>query len=346
MYLEKLKFFHTQYPEDKCINGITTAQFNDVAVGTPGIIRVDPFNPFDPNGRPSSNGLRFQAQPSINSYGKITSAPKPKPNKEPKERTTGLDMRKMAAENIQKANRIVSSSISKASLFLPFSTYNNTVDYQTCAINARNFHINGRTPLIYDECRHIKIQRLSDTHHASEISSFPDVLSEALKEYRYVNYTFTDIAKSNTKYILEDLNTIYNALIKSHQHRVSIFQFPHDRLNNILDVLSISFYQMADVIPIFDSRRSEGICMELFMTNSRTTGDNLMYEHNTATFRFMFAKSRENLYSIDGEAIKRGCDMSAADALSRAAHMISQEVPNDKDTKKLSKSKRVMKEEA
>ena len=342
MYLEKLKFFHTQYPEDKCISGITTTQFNGVPVGTPGMIRVDPFHIFDPDSKPTE--MKTIGQPRWAPSGEDLSSPPP--GEKSGKKSSGLDLRKIAEENVRKANRIISSSISKATLFLPFAVHSSDIDYQSCMIHTRNFHINGSVPLIYDKCKHMKMQRLSDIHDTSEISSFSDVLSESLKEYRYVNYTFVDLARSTKKYILEDLNTLYNALSRAYSYKVSIFQFPHDRLNAILDVLSISFYRIADVIPIFDSKRSEGICMEIFAANSRMTSDTLMREHNAATFRLLFAKSKENLFTIDGEVIQRPCDIRASTVLSNVASLIAQDVPNDKDVKKLTKSMSSTKEEA
>lgn len=344
MYLEKLKFFHNKYPEDKCISGITTSRINDIPVGTPCMIIIEPFNMFDADGTTgvvSVGRNSFRPQPPPRGSGPYQSYVKhegPPPKSKPDKKSTVSDLRKLAEKDIHKANRVIASSVSKANLFLQFAIYNSSNDYHSCLINTRNFYINDLVPLIYDTCNHTRLHRLSDVHDRLEISNFPDILNEALRKYRYINYTFMDIAKSNKRYILEDINSIYNVLNRAYKYRISTFQFPSDRMSTMLDVLSISFYRMRDVIPVFDSRRSDGICMEMFATNSRLKGDSLMYDHNSATFRFIFAKSKENLFTIDGETLKRPCDMGASDALVRVTDMIVQEVPNDKNIKKLKKS--------
>jgi len=55
----------------------------------------------------------------------------------------------------------------------------------------------------------------------------------------------------------------------------------------------------------------------------------LVKQGNSMTYRFLFAKYKENIFSIDGESIKRPCDIAVAQALTMLCKFLRKSVPRD-----------------
>ena len=380
MYIEKLKFLQGIYPEDQCIAGITTSAFNDMSVGTPCIAVIHPFVIYEglvnrskpasgyptqqgrvPMPNPCLNGSSRPSNRDRNVYSRVgtvgtaelhtneTAELKPfqsfkvKPTITEAKKSTAKDIYQIAKEDLSKANNILSKSLDHINVIIPFSIWSDTVDYVVNTTNANRFHIDGSLPIIFDNGIHTEINRLSDVHDNSDISNFPDLLVEKLQNNRFVNYTFSGVSVSNIKYMLEDINSFYNMLTKAYPNHVSFFQYPLNRIKVITDIVSISFYELGDVLPIFDSKRAHGICMEVFITNSLIKGQDIVSKMKSATYRFIFSKSKENVLTIDGEQIKRPHDMSSSKAISMVRDKIAREAPSDASVKN-NKSK-VVKEE-
>ncbi len=378
MYIEKLKFLQEIYPEDNCIAGITTSAFSDMSVGTPCIAVIQPFvicdgidkhnNPDNlwgsipspqPSGAPSLSGagrprpidrLRIRQEeadtPNHDHIGLfIDKVVTPKlASKEPvsneAKKSTAKDIYQIAKKDLPKANGILSNSLNNINVIIPFSIWSDPRDYVVNVTNANKFHMDGSLPIIYDSGIHIELDRLSDVHNSSDVSNFPDLLAERLRSNRFINYTFSGVGASNLKYMLEDINSFYNMLTKAYPNHISFFQYPHNRVKVITDIVSISFYELGDVLPIFDSKRAVGICMEIFITNSSIKGQDIGSKMKSATYRFVFSMSKENVFTIDGEAIHRPHDMSSSKAISMVRDRIAKETPNDASVKN-NKSKSV-----
>ena len=278
--------------------------------------------------RPSSNGGK------VSKY--IKSALKSIP-KEPivteAKKSTAKDIYKIAKKDLSKANSILSNSLDCINVIIPFSIWSDTADYIIHSTNTKRFHIDGSLPIIFDNGIHTEINRLSDIHSNSDISNFPDLLVEKLQNNRFVNYTFSGVSVSNLRYMLEDINSFYNTLTKAYPNHISFFQYPHDRVKVITDIVSVSFYELGDVLPIFDYKKASGICMEIFITNSLIKGQDIISKMKSATYRFVFSKSRENVFTIDGEQIKRPHDMNSAKAFGMVRDKIAREIPNDTNIK-------------
>ncbi len=370
MYIEKLKFLQETYPEDNCIAGITTSTFSDMSVGTPCIAVIQPFviNDGIKSNRNNSDGPTYplgslpplhppsldagagrpmitdrrQEEVGQHNHGHIglsvdkvvTSKPAPKKSvSNEAKKSTAKDIYQIAKKDLPKANGILSNSLDNINVIIPFSIWSDPRDYVVNVTNANKFHMDGSLPIIYDNGIHIELDRLSDVHNSSDVSNFPDLLAERLQSNRFINYTFSEVGASNLKYMLEDINSFYNMLTKAYPNHISFFQYPHNRVKVITDVVSISFYELGDVLPIFDSKRAVGICMEIFITNSSIKGQDIVSKMKSATYRFVFSMSKENVFTIDGEAIHRPHDMSSSKAISMVRDRIAREIPNDASVK-------------
>jgi hypothetical protein len=254
----------------------------------------------------------------------IKSKPAPeKPEITEAKKTTAKDIYQIAKKDLSKANDILSRSLDQMNVIIPFSIWSDTADYVVHPTNTRRFHIDGSLPIIFDNGTYTEINRLSDVYSNSDISNFPDLLVEKLRNNRFVNYTFLGVSVSNLKYMLEDINSFYNVLTKAYPNHISFFQYPCDRVKVITDIVSVSFYELGDVLPIFDYKRASGICMEVFITNSLIKGQDIISKMKSATYRFVFSKSKENVFTIDGEAICRPHDMSSSKVISMVRDRIA-----------------------
>ena len=67
--------------------------------------------------------------------------------------------------------------------------------------------------------------------------------------------------------------------------------------------------------------------------------DNLACTKNSLSWKFLFSEHRDNTFSLDGEEIKRPCDMPVADALDGIKSRLSKSVPNTEERPQVLKNK-------
>jgi hypothetical protein len=234
--------------------------------------------------------------------------------------------------NVAKANKLIHSRVAKTKLFFPHSILSKENDFYVRDVGAQSFYFTGIKPIIYDSCLRVEAERLGDIHDGKEQKSLYDIIASKLKEHRYVNYVFNNVARSNAKDVFSDLLTIKDLFSRVAKNSICVFQYAGSRCRSLIDTISVSFYKMSDVISIFDSRRADGICMEVFML-SKSIND-ITYPGKTMTWRFIFSKYKDNLFVIDGERIIRPSDMSISDGFIYMDRLLFDNTANDKPKKK------------
>ncbi len=348
MYIGKIEFFKSLYPEDNCVGGMIVANVRaDLGVGSPCIACHSPFinckatkelkikqsigQYFFENPLGDSSSLEKYPSSRRSRYKKKMVPEQDKIQDKMKMR----ELYKIAEEEgIAKANLVISESLNELAALFLFSLWSDGADFYNPPIESSKFFFNGTKPLIFDSCKRVELERLADSHDNEEMKSFADSILEELKRYRYINYTFMGVAKSNKHSMLEDLDCIYRTMKAKFPHNICFFQYNMERMRALLDTVSISFYKMSDVIPVFDHRKGSGIGMEIFLTNSEAKGESLMSHQQSATYRFLFSQSKENIFTIDGEAVHRPSDRPASQCMGHIYNFISGEVPNDLVLKK------------
>lgn len=232
-------------------------------------------------------------------------------------------------------DKILSTHVGKFKLVLPFCIDVPPNNYYEKVVNPNVFACSDRIPIIHDKGSHMLLERLSDVHNKDDLANFSTIIDDMLRKARYVNYTFTGIAKSNIKYMMEDLNRMYNALRSTYENHTCVHMYGNDRSRALVDTLSISFYNLYDMIPIFDSKRARGVGIEISLTNSTLKGTELTDTNFAITYRFILAAHRENIFTIDGEKISRLLDVSSSKALSHLSKVLCTEAPNDTRLQKM-----------
>jgi hypothetical protein len=236
---------------------------------------------------------------------------------------------------VVEANKVLQSGAKISTMFV-FSFYKDYQDFYIHSMQSHQVYFDGKKPLIFDKGYRFELERLADVHKKDELNNFSEMIYDSLKENRYVNYSFERVATSNKKYMFEDINTIFNDLQRVFPKNFSFFTsvLNNGTLRSLVDTVSISFYRMQDVIAIFDSRETFGMGVEIFLTNSAHKPIHMNELEATATYRFLFSKSRENILIIDGELIKRQHNRATGDALGSALSVIGKNIPIDDKLKK------------
>jgi len=326
MYVKKIEYFQEMYPEKNCLSGMLINNVDHLAVGTPCVAIINPFNICKwPEPGPSFKSPKskyqygFDDEPILDGDSSNTTKPKT-------EKTHASDLYKMDQSEM---NKIFHRSVSRADVLFLFNarSYNN--DFYNKTVVSKCIRLSKKKPIIYDTSRHISLYRLADVYDSEELNNFPTIIAEDLKSFRYTNYTFSDVSRSNIRYMIEDINKIFNILTKVYKYATCFYQYTGEPTRLLIDTVSIGFYQLNDVIPIFDNKRSDGLCIEIFLTNSRKSITNIIHNYSSMTYRFILSASKENVFTIDGELIQRPNDTTIGSALSRLSTRLAEDSPND-----------------
>lgn len=376
MHKTKIDYLRKHFPEEDCFSAITRVELDYMTVGSPVMVNMKPFVPNSKtqhravyvNGssftRSSGSGQthsthstasldtvndtsdRVQAQPlrsnQSNAYSNSPYKGSYKTGKH-KDQDIKKDVKKVSVKDlytmgIVKANEMLQRKAAKVGVMFAFSFYKDYQDHYVNTMQSHQVYFDGKKPLIYDEGHKFELKRLSDVHSKNYLNNFAEMIADSLKEDRYINYSFGEIASSNKKYIFEDINIIFNSLKKVFPENFSFFRsiLNDGRLRSLVDTVSISFYRIQDIIAIFDSKKTSGMGVEIFLTNSVHKPTAMSKSETVATYRFLFSKSRENILTIDGESIRRQHNTSTNDTLGTAFSVINKNIPIDNELKKKS----------
>lgn len=163
---------------------------------------------------------------------------------------------------------------------------------------------------------------------------------QELDKHRYTNYIINDICKSKYKDVYNFVYDIVGAMTKLYNKSVcSFMKFKSDA--PLIDTLSISFYKLADVIPVFDTRCADGVAMEIMATNSLLSANELSTNKDSyVSVRLLFSKYSDNILTIDGEKIKRPFQCSVGEAMEQIIdNALKKNTPDDTVFKKTRSNK-------
>ena len=207
--------------------------------------------------------------------------------------------------------------------------FNNNNDYVDIVISNNRLSkicYTDDKPLIYDSYNSI----LLDSSKENVISNgIFDQIKNQLNNSRFVNYMFEGVKSSNVNNVILNIDKIVTELLMNYKNTTSFYYYPYTDSRVLVDVVSISFYKIRDVIPIFNYRKSEGICMEIMMTNSDVKDNQFVKEGYSMTYRFIFAKYSENIFSIDGEPVKRINDIGVKESIASSYSLLKRSTPKD-----------------
>ena len=305
MYDKKLKYLRNGYKRSLLMSGISTTVVNYFPVGSPCIGIIDSRDCF----KKSSPGNI--SRPSLEDMHKI------------------VEKRDEA-----KIRSLLNNHISNITLMFPFNMGTDGLDLVTAALKIDYFHYINKPPLIHDTSHNSNLSMGEGLKsYIQDVQKLPTLIYEQLKSNRFINYTFYDIKKSNVSDIESYLKAIIKVLSKEYPSKISYHK--HNTRNRVLiDTMSISFYNLIDIIPIFDRKKSEGVGIDIMLTNSEVEPDRIMSEGYSLLFRFIFGRYRENIFTLDGAAIQRPWSQPVNEIIERICSLLKSECPRDKKISK------------
>lgn len=235
---------------------------------------------------------------------------------------------------------IMNNQMLSITILFPFNIGADSIDFVKTSLRISCFYYIHKLPLIYDT----PYTARWDASYITETSEFfiedikelPALIQEQLKSNRFVNYTFFNIKRSNIFNIESNLKAIIKVLSKEYPSKASYHRYRTDN-RVLLDTMSISFYNLVDVIPIFDHKKAEGVGIDIMLTNSEVGQDKIMSEGYSLLFRFIFGKYRENIFALDGETIRRPYSQAVGATIDSACELLKNQCPRDKRSSKKAK---------
>jgi len=184
-----------------------------------------------------------------------------------------------------------------------------------------------KKPFILDSGKIVDVKTAGGIVTQRTAKNFGNKILDNLKETRYITYVISDMCASKLEGFKKNMALMFKGLIEELPHNACIHTQGNASLT-IIDTIAVSFYRLPDVIPIFDSKYIEGFALEMFFTNSTTL--NSIPEGRSYAVRWLFSKEEDNVFSIDGEAIKRRTYNNTGASLSDYVYKyIKNHLPND-----------------
>jgi len=302
MYDKRLEYFRKDYfsKEDPLMSGISTAAMGHLLIGSPCIGFI--------------SGNECLKKP-----------------------THGENMisLKDIADIIKKGDEVeirstIDNHLSHILMLFLFNMGTTDLYFATPPIRINQFYYIHKPPLIYDTSSNSNLSITGGLEsYIKDVEELPALIYEQLKSNRFINYTFHDIKKSNVSGIESNLRKIIKVFSKEYPSRLSYHKY--STVNRVLiDTMSISFYNLVDVIPIFDYKKAKGVGMDITLTNSEIKLNKIMMKGYSSLFRFIFGKYRENIFTLDGAAIHRPHSQSVDSVIKYICELLKNECPRDK----------------
>ena len=336
MYHKRLEYLQTKYPEQQCASAMLGEDYNGTMAGTPCLIKTGAFYPYLVKHNVGKKIYVLENIPSgkLKEIGIPTDRPPRKVHTE-----LGL-LRKAQSEGLIKLGDM-QEVIKTCGITLRVSTLAPTggmlnvyesLSFMEFNLPGRHVVYRDKTPIIYDSIQEVSASDLRNIYSEGELENFPEIIDGTLgTDVRSMNITLTDVKASRIGDICTSITDIINRMSNAYPHNVCMMC--PEKMSSIIDVVSISFYDLDDFIPIFDVKKGRSIAIEVLFTNSEFNP--VSVAQNSILYSFAFAKQRENLFVIDGEPISRPLDVSTPLALKSMLATLASSVPND--VKKLKK---------
>ena len=316
MYSKRLHFFRKKpgWVENNIIGGVLRKDVEGFPISTPCFALIRP-----PREAPSVESGMKRPRPKKKGYSSIYS----KIAREP------IDVYSRLQQLVKNGDKYAIESLLQEiyyeegiEIFIPFSRMGTSSTIYTTLAAPSQFAYVSKKPFIFD-----------DNFYMAEIAEgnfpIPAFIIYQLSSHRFVNYTLK-IGRSNVKKASSSLNKMIDNFKKIYPFNMCDYYYTSKTIRVLIDTLSVSFYRLDDVIPIFDYESGkDGMCMEVVLANSEMSEKHIFDNSITPTFRFLFATSKENIISIDGEKIERGKTLSVNEGVKHINNNIKDNVPND-----------------
>jgi len=318
MYSKRLKYYREvkEWNKETTLSGTLVAMSHGLSVGTPCLASI---NKGTSHRRPVNRATKKIAD----KYGLLDPFDPAYESTKKSEYSKLLELIKNGSD-ISTIQKLLCSKYELIEVIIPFVELGCGMgDMTSVVIPPQQISCNSQIPIIYD-----------DNFYTAEIAlddfPRPSFVIYQLTTHRFVNYEIR-IGQSNVKKVQTKFNKMVAAFKKFFPFNICTYYRSNTSSEVLLDTLSISFYKLSDVIPVFDYRScKEGMCMEVTLANSSINKIYSVNPKTTAKFRFLFSATKENILSIDGEKITRGKSEKPVDAgIKYIYNCMNANIPND-----------------
>jgi hypothetical protein len=334
MNLKRLELFRREFADFKKENiasCILSRRYQHLEIGSPGMAFINPFRIHE-----RRKGVSHTSPPP-RGYGYINGRDVFSEKKE-EEKYYSMSEAVLKYPEESKLNEVLRANLSNISFVSVFIPWRDSIDYYTTSIHTSDAYVTHKTPIIWDDsASYVNINRLGDHFGKAELKSLPEVLNEKLKTHRYLVYTFKNITSvKKAEAAVRAANTLLGPLYKM---RSTCFSYLMDtRPRAAFGEMSISFYKLSDVVPIFDVTSSKfGVAVDLSVLSEAAEPGQLYSGYRYMSVKSIFSPSKENIFTIDGEKIVRECSTDSKETNGKLLKKLTSYCHKQKsDTKKKS----------
>lgn len=337
MYHKRLEYLQQKFPENKSASAMLAESYKGAMTGTPCFITTGEFYPyvlkrdmgkkvFVLDGIPQEE-LKEVGLPTGRNVRELRTELGPLRKLQDKGLIKIGDMQEVIRTSgitVHASTMLAPSGINMGGRRLP--NLKESLSFTTFGLHGSNVIYRGKTPLMYDSIQEVSAEDIRNIYSEGELENFPEIVSGVLEtDVRSMNITITDNKASRLGSIQDSLRDMINRLSNAYPHNVCMLC--PDGAIGIMDLVSISFYDLDDFIPVFDVKKGRGIAVEVLFTNSQFKVNQVV--QSSILYVFAFAKQRENLFVIDGEPLERPLDVVTPVALESMLATLAASVPND-----------------
>lgn len=340
MYHKRLEYLQGSFDENKCASAMLAENYNGAMPGTPCFITTGEFFPYIIKSGRMGMGNKTYVLDEIPKEDLKEVGLSTKSNARELKVSLGA-LRKLQSKGLikvgdmQEVIRTCGITVRAATMLAPTGGRPNareSLSFMPFNLPGNHVIYRDKIPLMYDSIQEVSAEDIRNIYSEGELENFPDVIDGILKtDVRSMNITITGGKASRLDSIQTSIQNVINRMSNAYSHNICMLC--SEGISGIVDVVSISFYDLDDFIPVFDVKRGRGIVVEVLFTNSQFSPS--MTASNSILYVFAFAKQRENLFVIDGEPLERPLDVPTPLALKNMLANLAASIPND--VKKLKK---------
>lgn len=329
MYHKRLEYLQQKFPEKRSASAMIAEEYKGAMPGTPCFITTREFFPYILKRDMGKKIFVLDGIPQeeLREAGIST-------ERNIREVKVELgSLRKLQSKglikigNMQETIRTCGINVHASTMITSIGGMSESLSFLSIGLPGNNVIYRDKTPLMYDSIQEVSAEDIRNIYSEGELENFPEVVGGTLEtDVRSMNITITDNKASRLDSIQKSLQDIMTRMKAAYPHNVCMLH-PEGNTASIMDVVSISFYDLDDFIPVFDVKKGRGIAIEVLLTNSQFNMSQVV--QNSILYVFAFAKQRENLFVIDGEPLERPLDVATPEALKSMLAKLAASVPND-----------------
>lgn len=287
MYYSRIEALRKLIPAEEAVQCVSTGGDPFVPIGTPIIVRIKPFIAVNDKNKV----LKFYKNKApLVSNKKCVS----------QEKITAKDIISMDS---REASAILIANSSSLRALCAINLYG-PMHYTTYNISPSYISILRTKPLIHDEGLVIESDDVTSTLEDNNLFK-AKTAKELLSNHRFVDVVVKNVYKKRAPDAVGAINKLMGSFNSFYEHSRIICFGDLKEVRVVIDTIVISLYNLSDVIPIFDTKRADGLLLEIHLLSSACTDYDITRAGRLGLIvRGLYSSHKDGVFSIDGEAMR------------------------------------------